>query len=339
MKPPKVRIIDWSRYNALFLAEHLLGYKKFYKILGGHQAKLYNKIDSYLGEVPEIKVNAVEEADKGMSSAEFLETCYKSRLPRVFRGAAAQWPAVQKWDLDFFEENYGHEKIILNDNVGLADQEFEEMDFGHYIRQLRSGSLKYLRFSEIVNNHKELKEDFDMGWLRNFLHSIPYSWSEDAKMFMGKKGTLTPLHVGFSDFLFVQVKGRKKWILYPPNNRLFLDARTERTMYFYSNADPYEVDKLGFPLFKHAEKYEVYLEPGDVLWVPSFFWHHVENLSDSIGIRVGRTSIHSASKSSKMLTTLFFMATKPNLFLHMLTLRSKKKELLFTKSQKNKGGK
>lgn len=336
MKPLDIKSVDWYHYNLLFFAEHLLGVNNSFRFLGAKRNNLYAKIDSYL----EGKMNGnsilVDELSQSISKEDFIEKCYKSGTPKVFRGAAAHWPALKKWDLDFFEENYGNEKIVLNDNVGLADQPFEVLEFKDYIKAFKEGAMKYLRFSDIVNNHEELKLDFDMEWLRNYLYSLPGSWSEDAKMFVGRSGTLTPLHVGFSDFLFVQVSGRKKWILYPPNNRIFLDARTERTMYFYSKANPYDVENTDFPLFKYAEKYEVYLEPGDVLWVPSFFWHHVENLSESIGIRMGRTSIFSALKSSKVLTALFFLSTRPNILAHSLSLRSNKKELLFSKSQQMK---
>ena len=151
---------------------------------------------------------------------------------------------------------------------------------------------------------------------------------------MGAKGTVTTLHVGFSDFLFVQVMGRKKWILYPSNNRVFLDSRTERTFHYYSKANPYKKDDPDFPLLKHAEQYEVYLEPGDVLWVPSFVWHHVENLSDSIGIRCGRSCMPSAAKSSRMLTALIFLATKPNVISYAIATRTQKRNLDFSKSYK-----
>jgi hypothetical protein len=330
MKSEEIKTIDWYHYNALFFMEHILGYDRYQKYWGNHQKKLYHKIDKYLSGSDNREISAVDEVDKNMSGEEFMKICYEPGLPKVFRGAAKDWPAVGKWTLDFFEQNYGDVKITLNDNVGLADQKFEILSFGHYIRQLKAGSLKYLRFSDVVNDNESLKNDFDMTWLRRLY--LPDSWGEDIKMFMGNKGSLTRLHVGFSDFLFVQVMGRKKWILYPTNNRLHLDARTERTHHFYSKADPYQTNDPDFPLLKYAQRYEVYLEPGDVLWVPSLVWHHVENLDDSIGIRCGRSSILSASKSSKMLTLLFFLATKPSLISHAINIRTKKRDLMFSKS-------
>ncbi len=331
MKPNEIKSKDWYHYNGLFLAEHFLGSKTFQKYFGASQKKLYYKISNYLSKQNQIDKKQVESLEKDISREDFLKLCYEPGLPKVFRGAAANWEAIKKWNPDFFEEHYGTQKIYLNDNVGIADQEFEELSLGDYIKQFKARTLKYLRFSDVVNHNPELKNDFDMDWIRNY--NLPHSWGEDTKMFMGAKGTLTPLHVGLSDFLFVQVMGRKKWILYPTNNRLHLDVRTERTFHYYSNANPYKLDDPNFPLLKFAQCYEVYLEPGDVLWVPSFVWHHVENLDDTIGIRCGRSSLASAAKSSKILTALIFLATKPNIFSHAIATRTQKRSLVFMKSR------
>jgi len=331
MRPAGVKLTDWHHYNTLFALEHILGYGRFEKYLGAHRRKLYRKIEKYLSGFNQGTANIVESMDGNMSKEDFMKKCYDPVLPKVFPGAAKRWPAVKKWNLDFFEKNHGHKEILLNDNVGLAAQSFEQLNLKYYINQLRSGSLKYLRFSNVVNDDESLKNDFDLKWLRRY--ALPFSWGEDLKMFMGGKGTVTPLHVGFSSFLFVQVMGSKKWILYPPNNRIFLDPRTERTFYFYSKANPYDKNDPNFPLLKYATQYEVVLEPGDVLWVPAFTWHHVENPSHSIGIRYGRSSIPGSIKSSGLLTILMFLATRPNMITHFYTSRKKKREYVFTKSQ------
>lgn len=333
MKPAGVKTLDWCRYNALFFMEHILGYALFQKYYGSTQKDLYAKMSIYL--TPPAKTFEVENIDKNISREEFMRRCYAPVLPKVFRGAAKDWDATKEWNLNFFEENHGHKQITLNDNVGLAKQTYEKMDLKYYIGQIKTGSLKYLRFSDIVNEDESLKNSFDLAWLRKF--NIPLSWGEDLKMFMGGSDTVTPLHVGFSGFLFVQIMGKKKWILYPPSNRIFLDPRTERTFYYYSNANPHDKNDTKFPLLKYAEQYEVTLEPGDVLWVPPFTWHYVENTTNSIGIRYGRTNLASAFKSTKMLTSLIFLATKPTIFEHYYFSRTQKKMHIFEKSQSELG--
>jgi len=329
MKPSGIKRSDWIHYNVLFVCEHILGIKSFQKYLGNNRKKLYAKIDAYLSGTNRGSIKPVEEVDKNISYEQFIKECYNTVTPKVFRGAADNWNATKNWNFDFFAENHGHKKIILTDNVGLSEQEFEEINLKYYVDQMKDGSLKYLRFSDVVNDDENLKNDFDLAWLRKY--NLPYSWGEDLKMFMGGKNTLTTTHVGFSSFLFVQVMGRKKWILYAPEERIFLDARTERTFHFYSKANPYQPNDPEFPLLKYAKQYEVMLEPGDVLWVPSFVWHHVENLTDSIGIRYGRSSVPGSWKSSKLLTTLIFLATNPNIISHFYIARTKKRELQFIK--------
>lgn len=332
MRPKIISQKEWWNYNLLFVAEHFLGYPRFQHFLGNVQRQLFSKIENRLGEVKDYQSNLILEVGANISREEFLETCYRPILPSLFKGAAKHWKAIKTWDLDFFEKNYGQIQITINDNEGLSDEVFEELLFSSYIKQLRSGSRKYLRFSDVVNHNQELKDHIDRKWLDRF--RLPYSWGEDMKMFMGAAGTKTNLHVGFSDFLFVQVSGIKKWTLYPPNNRIFLDPRTERTFHYYSRANPNRLDDQDFPLLKYAQKFEVTLHPGDVLWVPSFTWHYVENETETIGVRCGRSSLMSAFRSSKVLAGLIFLATRPNIFSYALTTRTKKKSLVFTKSYK-----
>ncbi|MEZ5025022.1 MAG: cupin-like domain-containing protein [Chitinophagales bacterium] len=334
MKPAEIKRLDWWKYNAFFMLEFLLGTEKFNKVFGRKKNQLYAHIDSYLASQSVGGTKEVEELDVNISREEFLKLREHSIEPKVFRGAAKNWEAVQKWNLDFFIEEHGHKEIILTDNVGLSNQEFEKITLAQYINQIKSGALKYLQFSEIVNDDEKLKNNFDLKWLRQ--HTLPFSWGEDLKMFMGGKGSITPFHVGFSYFLFIQVMGKKKWILYPPNNRLYLDAKSDRSFYFYSNYNPKIENNHQFGLMKYATRYEVTLEPGDILWVPSFTWHYVENLTDTIGIRYGHTSIPAALKSSKQFTQLIFMATKPNLLTHFIVSRTKKRELEFIKSRRKK---
>ena len=331
MRPEGIKRTDWINYNCLFVFEHFLGFRLFEKFFGVTRRNLFKKMDVYLKESGRGENCEIKNVSKDITKEEFIEQCYNPVLPKIFKGAAKEWQVVKKWNLDFFEQYHGDKEVILNDNVGITTQTFEKLDLKYYIKQLRSGSLKYLKFSDIVNDDENLKNDFDLKWLRRF--NMRFSWAEDLKMFMGGKGTITPIHVGFSGFLFVQVMGKKKWILYPPGERIFLDPRTERIFYYYSNANPYNTNDPDFPLLKYAKKYEVVLEPGDVLWVPPFTWHHVENHTDSIGIRYGRSSIPSSFKSSKMLTILFFLATKPNIISHLYTSLRNKRSYEHIKSQ------
>jgi ribosomal protein L16 Arg81 hydroxylase len=208
------------------------------------------------------------------------------------------------------------------DNAGLikdSDQKYDVIKFRDYIEQMKQGSKKYLKFSRIVDENSDMKKDFDYKWLRRF--RTKFSQNDLYYFFMGGKNTITPIHDGYAITVFVQIKGVKRWIFYPCNQRLFIGARPKRFNYFYSESDPYQLDNPKFPLMKHAQRKEILLNEGDVLYFPSLIWHQVENVTDSIGVAYKFADVLSGFKSSKMLATCFFLATKPFLIETLLPWR------------------
>lgn len=322
MKPDLVRRKDYLLYNLYFFIEHFLGYKLLKKIFKKSLNKLNNDIQRDMEQKNRANFLEVPLAQKDIIINKDKRFKTLINKPLLFKGAAKDWPATQKWSLDFFEKEFGDFEIFVLDTVGAIDrknpQKFEKLPLKSFIEQMREGSLKYLKFSNIVQKQLKLQEDLDNSWLNKF--DTLTSFGRRFYMFIGGKGTITPLHNEFPSVVYIQVNGRKKWILYAPEERIFLNPRTERRHYFYTEADPFEADPQ-FPLMPYAQRYEVVLEPGDVLWFPPFYWHYVENLSDSIGVAYKFNDIPFGFKASKMLTSLFLMATRPNLIYNFISLR------------------
>src|SRR6185295_2698659 len=98
-----------------------------------------------------------------------------------------------------FEKNFGDLNVHILDTVGAVDpknpQKYENISLKDYISQLRSGSLKYLKFSNIVQEKMKLQEDMDLNWLKKF--ESPASFGRRFYSFIGGAGTMTPLHNEF----------------------------------------------------------------------------------------------------------------------------------------------
>jgi len=333
MKPVELKRSHWIKYNFLFLLEHFLGYSRLEKYFGQRRKNLNAQIEQHLKNSNGNGTREVKNVNKEVSLEEFRKLCHD---PVAFRGVGLEWPSTKKWSLDYFEEHYSDTEILLNDNTGLVDpnnrQEFDKLKLGEYISLLKNGSLSYLKFSRFVDENPELKEELDLSWLRKL--RLPLSMREESYIFMGGVGTVTPLHVGVSCNLFIQVYGKRKWTMYAPGDRIYLDARTERFMdYYYSKADPNILDDPRFPLLKYAKKFEITLEPGDVLWIPPFTWHHVVNPTPSIGLSFRFTNLPACFKASKVLTSLIFMATRPNPITHLFATLFAKNNYIFSRAQ------
>ena len=108
-----------------------------------------------------------------------------------------------------------------------------------------------------------------------------------GRMWMGPAGIITPAHFDRAENFHLQVFGRKKWILFSPEDSQHLYypcAGFQTGLLHFSPVDVEHPDVARFPAFTKAQPIEVILEPGDLLFLPAGFWHYVRGLEMSISL-------------------------------------------------------
>lgn len=333
MRPSGISRYEWLKYNYYFALEHVLGYPLYKKLVKQKTDKLYSQLAENVKDLDRGKVLPIKEVDKSVLMGSYKSYKHLLKQPLVIRGGANDWGCMNKWNFDFFSKEYGDEEIIINDLVGVVDpndpQAFEKIKLRNFIEQIKNGSLKYLKFSNLVRQNVELHPDLNMDLMKKF--DAPGSFGRMLYFFMGGAGSITPMHNEYPSVVHAQIQGTKKWTLYSQEERMFLDPRTERRTYFFSAADPLNVNDKNFPLLKYANKYEVICEPGDILYFPPYTWHYVHNITDSISISYKFGSLQSSFQSSKALTMLFLTATRPTILYNFIISRVKKDDYVPSK--------
>nr|XP_046260448.1 HSPB1-associated protein 1 homolog isoform X2 [Scatophagus argus]XP_046260449.1 HSPB1-associated protein 1 homolog isoform X2 [Scatophagus argus]XP_046260450.1 HSPB1-associated protein 1 homolog isoform X2 [Scatophagus argus]XP_046260451.1 HSPB1-associated protein 1 homolog isoform X2 [Scatophagus argus]XP_046260452.1 HSPB1-associated protein 1 homolog isoform X2 [Scatophagus argus] len=103
----------------------------------------------------------------------------------------------------------------------------------------------------------------------------------ESTLWIGTKGANTPCHMDSYGYnLVLQVQGRKRWHLFPPEDTVHLYPTRipyEESSVF-SQVDVLQPDLRRFPAFQGARAHIVTLQPGQVLYVPRHWWHYVESV-------------------------------------------------------------
>jgi len=105
------------------------------------------------------------------------------------------------------------------------------------------------------------------------------------QLWLGARGNRTPLHYDTAHNLFAQIHGRKRFLLFAPSDRDRLYPHPERSRHPHvSRVDPERPDLEAFPSFSRARGRELVLEPGEQLFLPAGFWHHVRSLDVTLSV-------------------------------------------------------
>ncbi|AJK45702.1 hypothetical protein BGL_1c11800 [Burkholderia plantarii] len=99
------------------------------------------------------------------------------------------------------------------------------------------------------------------------------------------RGTETQLHFDYSNNFFAQLHGTKDFTLFSPDDTPHLypyhhDAATAHL----SNVDPGQPDLARHPAFARAEPLRFTMQPGELLYMPVFWWHHVRARDVSVSV-------------------------------------------------------
>jgi hypothetical protein len=287
---PEMRQIpleDRARFNLLFFLQHYLPRSASIQSMRDEaRARIAERVRAK-GKGKVIPVERV----KTLSPADFRERYLHRGVPVILEGAAAEWTCSRRWSFEGFKERLGKQTIKLVDRKGLTDDDFvhereysEEIEFGAFLDQALAGGKKYMRFSPLLERFPELREDFDGKFFHALMGRV---FGVIHHMFIGGRGSVTPLHNAVTPFFFVNVCGVKRWSFVPNHYLALLDPAADGFGYNHSAARLDLANVEMFPGFECVDRLETVMQPGDALYVPSWLWHCVENESPTIGLRYG----------------------------------------------------
>lgn len=234
-----------------------------------------------------------------------------SGKPVIVTDALNTWRARTKWSFEFFKSRYGSERVVPS--IWPGDKYLKVIELGDYIDYLNEPGKKtpgfwidlatklpcaepaetpdtplYLTGWRAFNLHPELLDDVELSpkFAEDWLPLLPPAFrkvlEETTKylsggFLMGPAGSVATLHYDIlrTHAYLAQIIGRKKCTLFSPDDSGAI---------YNGKVDPEQPDFNRFPLFRNATAFECVLEPGELLFMPSGWWHHVVALEKSITV-------------------------------------------------------
>ena len=218
---------------------------------------------------------------------------YKSRCkPVILTDVMRNWRALD-WSWNFLTERYGGSEISVSRyNSGwYKASDARRMSLETFIQGLLTADWQsfpyYVRDSwELFGKHPELLSDCPVpAHFFDWFSRIPGLGRPGPRLFIGPAGAITPLHVDIweTHAWLTQVVGRKRWVLVSPNDRRFLaSAQLPGKGLARYTVDPENQDFLQH--YPQIQPIEHTLEPGETIFVPSGWAHHVRSLDPGISI-------------------------------------------------------
>lgn len=221
----------------------------------------------------------------------FKKDYYEPGKPVVIKNLAKDWPAFTKWNWDYFKQLVGDKKVPLYNNVksdaytpiNTAD---DYKTFGEYIDMIKAGPAAWRIFLFNIFDHApQLINDFTWPehMMKGFVKKYPM-------LFTGGAGSITHMHfdIDLSHILHTQFAGRKRVLMFPYKEQHKLYRKPFEVLsladfshYYEQNGSP---DYEKFPALKLAEGFDFILEPGDTLFMPAGYWHHMEYLDSGFAM-------------------------------------------------------
>lgn len=240
------------------------------------------------------EVQRIKLPDLSRLSAEYLVPGRPVIIIGALRGTK-----IETWSPEHLKERIGRTcvrvfvsdsgRYDLNQNIDRAGpRDAVETTLAEFIDEIittgddnRPGN-SYLQQASIPSTFPELIPDIRVA---NF---IKPDLVTALNLWMGPGGTVTPLHYDLGNNFLIQVYGRKRLVLFEPDQTPVLYAHKVGMVRYphLSRADIDNPDFEAHPRLREAIPTIAVLNPGDVLVIPSSCWHQVYGLTPSISINI-----------------------------------------------------
>lgn len=217
-----------------------------------------------------LKIDVISAEDQVV----FREKYFRKQKPVIIKGLLKDTIAENKWNLDYMKQKLGHVQVDVYDNKYAKTTAYTkgdlEMRFSDFIDEIKENVpvTKRLFLFNGFKHCKELNKEFPCPHLfKGALDKLGY-------MFFGGKDTEVRMHfdIDMSNVLHTQFEGKKRFLLFSQENNALLYKTPLNT---YSIADFKSPDYEKYPGLKYAQGYDITLNPGESLFMPSGYWHYI----------------------------------------------------------------
>jgi hypothetical protein len=230
------------------------------------------------------EVKQIDTIDK----EEFLQQYKAMQTPVVMHNITKDWPAKQKWSLEYFESLGGDNDVKIYDSKPSTNYKLQHaaeatMKLRDYFKILLAGENDLrIFFFDMLRQIPSLQNDFsypDIGL--HWFKKLPV-------MFIAGNRAKVQMHydIDYADIFLCHFGGKKKVMLFSPDQTKYM-YHVPFSFSAYHDVDFENPDYEKYPALKHLKGQEVILEHGDVLYIPPGWWHYIiyEEIGYSMAIR------------------------------------------------------
>src|SRR5439155_5307900 len=199
------------------------------------------------------------------SYEDFVKRFVRPRRPVVVTGLTGGWLAAEQWTLGRMVHEYGDARVVaavLSEGT-LKDDPTSGVVFRRIL--VRDFIESFSAPGSAAHYVMAPTSNFPAGFQRDY-QVPPYCAGAAhlrAKVWIGKAGTVTPMHRDVPHNLHVHLTGRKRWLLFPPGHGSRMYSRGPFSgMPNFSRIDPEQPDLRRFPRFRGLTALGGGVEPG-----------------------------------------------------------------------------
>jgi len=240
--------------------------------------------------------------------ANTLRPYFQSRTPYLLRHLYCNSDAIYYWkSLEYWRVAVGnHTNVEVEVGKTYNISERITMKFGDYLDYLSlcieqdsnestdtaAEEVAYLAQNELF---PQVMDDIEIPSLccePNASYNIGQGKLYHTMLWMGPRNTVSPLHYDPLDNLLIQVTGWKRVLLFPASKTTELQqwhyGGADGNQYNTSAVDIESPDNEKYPNFTLFAPipFECVLGPGDALYIPKRWWHHVRSLEFSVSTNI-----------------------------------------------------
>lgn len=261
------------------------------------------------GKVRAVAMPEVKARNGRLPHDEFLAACDNFQKPLIVRGWFAGSEATKQWNPDGLTKHVGSIEIpcVIRDSKKF-NKDRVTMTVKEYCDRVRRGEQVYLSGEmSLTKPGSPLLPQLELDRFDEETQAM----LEMTRLYVFggvSTNTGTAMHCGEYASLFYCVAGKKRWKMLRPDYTPVMNPIASKMYSRLILADGYDGCEEITDLVKYWSQYEFLphyvgdIEAGDLIVVPGWWWHHVENLGDDFTIGVDLDTIFHYPDENKLLT-------------------------------------